>query len=244
VVALGGGGFAIPGADPRLARAVTLGGVLSHGTAADWHGFDLWHPVPLLHVTVPLGSTVEAAGVWVHRARLKPHDVDPCTPVTRPLQTTLDCARRMPFCEAVVIIDSALRKRAVQAAALHAAAEAAGGPGSSRLRRAVRHADQLAGSALESVLRLLIDLLDVEVRTQVLIPGVGRVDILINGWLVIEADGYAFHADREAYRNDRRRDNALSERGYTRLRFPWEDVRSRPVEVLRQIEAVLLRRAA
>lgn len=239
VVAIGGGGFAVPDADPRLAAAVTLGGVLSHGSAADWHGFELWRPLNVLHVTVPAGTTVTTAGVWVHRGRLKPADVDPFTPVTRPLRTLLDCARRMPFCDAVVVIDSALRKRAVHDASLRAAAEAAGGPGSSRLRRAVRHADALAGSGMETVLRLLIDLLDAEVQSQVLIPGVGKVDLLINGWLVIEADGFEFHSDREAYRNDRRRDNAVSERGYVRLRFSWEDLRSRRPEVLRQIQRVL-----
>jgi very-short-patch-repair endonuclease len=239
VVDLGGGAFAIPDADPRLAKAVELSGVLSHASAAQWHGFDLWNPVGLLHVTVPIGTTVTAAEVWVHRGRLKPADVHPLMPVTRPLRTLLDCARRMPFCDAVVVIDSALRRRAVHQGTLRAAAEAAGGPGSSRLRRAVRHADALSGSGMETVLRLLIDLLDVEVQTQVFIPGVGKVDILINGWLVIEADGFEFHSDREAYRRDRRRDNAVTERGYTRLRFSWEDLVFRRPEVLRQIAAVL-----
>lgn len=108
------------------------------------------------------------------------------------------------------------------------------------LRRAVRFADDLADSPLESVLRPLLAILNCELRSQVRIPGVGAaVDFVLDGWLVVEADGYEFHSDRKAYRKDRARLNALAAQGYVLLRFTWEDVRFRPGWVLEQVARVL-----
>jgi very-short-patch-repair endonuclease len=67
------------------------------------------------------------------------------------------------------------------------------------------------------------------------------VDYVIDGWLVIETDGFEFHSNRAEYRKDRRRANALAERGYVLLRFTYEDIRFRPWAVLAQVAAVLAR---
>lgn len=61
--------------------------------------------------------------------------------------------------------------------------------------------------------------------------GVGRVDLLA-GDLVIEADGFEHHSDRDSYRNDRRRAAALALLGYRLVRFGSEDVVHRPAETL------------
>jgi very-short-patch-repair endonuclease len=236
---VGRGGYVLPGAPEGLVAAVALGGVASHTTAAVLHGLALWTPPEILDVTIPLGSRRTADGVRVRRANLPAADRDPDRAVTGLLRTLGDCGRTLPFVDAVVILDSALRGRLGTAVQLHRAAEAARGPGSCALRRAVGHVDALAGSPLESVLRLWLDLTFAAVRTQVWIKGVGAVDFLLDGWLVVEADGFEFHADRTAYRDDRRRANALADRGYVLLRFTWEDVRRRPGWVLAQVESVL-----
>lgn len=213
VRAAGRGGYALPGATPGLVAAVQLGGVASHGTAAGLHGLAIWREPAYLHVTVPLGTRRSSPGVTLHRADLGVADRDPRLAATSLRRTLLDCGRTMPLLDAVVVLDSALRGGAVTAVALRAAAESARGHGAAALRCAVRHVDALAGSPLESALRLLLDLLGADVRSQVWIPGVGRVDFLVDGWLVIEADGFAFHSDRVAYRTDRRRANALAGAG-------------------------------
>lgn len=74
---------------------------------------------------------------------------------------------------------------------------------------------------------------------QVFIRGVGRVDLLVDGWLVIEADGYEFHRSRADYRNDRRRGNALAARGYALLRFSYEDAVHHPGYVAGTVREVL-----
>ena len=69
----------------------------------------------------------------------------------------------------------------------------------------------------------------------------GRVDF---AWLaqrlVVETDGYAFHADRRTYRADRRRTNVLVLDGWRVLRFSWEDVVHQPETVVAAVRAALL----
>ena len=76
---------------------------------------------------------------------------------------------------------------------------------------------------------------------QIWIDGVGRVDLLLDGWLVLEADGFEHHSDRARYREDRRRANALAVLGYTLLRFSYEDIVHHEAEVAEVIARVLAR---
>ena len=237
-LALGNGTYALPDAPAAIVAAVRLNGVVSHATAAEVHGFKLWRPAARIHVTV--GSQRSApTGVEVHRARLRRADVDVFLPVTSPLRTALDCGRSLPLLEAVVVLDSAMNCGRVRLDALRVAAEAARGHGASALRQAVRFADALADSPLESVLRLLVSLLPCHIDVQLRVRGAGRVDLVLDGWLVLEADGFEFHSDRSSYREDRRRGNVLPGRRMVLLRYSWEDLRFRPWEVLAQIEDVL-----
>ncbi len=45
--------------------------------------------------------------------------------------------------------------------------------------------------------------------------------------LAIEVDGWAWHADAERFRADRRKGNALVRAGWTVLRFTWHDLTQR-----------------
>jgi very-short-patch-repair endonuclease len=236
---LGRGRFALPGAPPALVAAVRYGGFASHSSAAALHGFPSWRACPVLHVTVPPGSRPADPGVRIHRGHLSPDDVHWHLPMTNPLRTVIDCARTMPLIDALVVIDAALRGGRVRREQLQAAADAARGYGAAALRQAVAFADELAASPLESVLRFLASILNCEVRSQVRLPGLTPVDLLLDGWLVLEADGYEFHSGRAEYRKDRRRANRLAELGMVLLRFTWEDLALRPGEVLAQIARVL-----
>jgi very-short-patch-repair endonuclease len=223
--------------------AAELGGLASHAGAARLHGLDLWRPIEGIDVTVRRGSHPRRPGVRVHRADLHPDEIDHRLLATNVWRTVLDCGRVLPLADAVVILDSALRRGWVKLADLRAAADSARGHGSAALRRAVAHADALSGSALESALRPLLGLLDATMETQVRIRGVpgGPVDFVLNGWLVVETDGFEHHSGRAEYRKDRERSNALAVRGYTLLRFTYEDVAARPWWVLAQVQAVLAR---
>lgn len=57
--------------------------------------------------------------------------------------------------------------------------------------------------------------------------------------LVIEADGFDYHGQREHLRRDCRRHNALTRRGWWLLRFTWEDVVLFPDEVVAAVRETI-----
>lgn len=222
--------------------------VLSHETAAALWGLDLLRPPPRPHVTVPRASSrLRVPGATVHRADLADDEVveHAGRVVTTVLRTTCDLARRLPLPEALAVLDSALRQRLVRLRDVQRCAGRAAGPGSARLRRAISLADPRSESFLESYCRGVLcaaglrpPATQYEVRRTGML--IARVDV---AWpavrLAVEVDGFAFHADRDAYRRDRRRLNALQLEGWTVLRFSWEDVVDRPDYVVRMVRAAL-----
>jgi len=235
------GVYALPGTDPELLAAVTLGGVLSCSAAARQHGLPRLVTDGDVHVTVPRDwAHARLTAVVVHRRDLPDDAHDGLS--TGLLRTAMDCARELGPRDAVVVLDGVLRL-GISPEELRAGAGAATGPGSAAVRRAVMSADGRAESPLESCLRLLVARLG-NVEPQVVIAAVGRVDLLLDGWLVLEADGFEFHSARRQYREDRRRANALAEQGYVLLRFSYEDVMFRPDYVVATVSAVLRRRIA
>ena len=88
--------------------------------------------------------------------------------------------------------------------------------------------DPSAESGPETLLRLILRSLGLRWRTQVSIPDVGRVDFLVEGWLIIECDSRAFHSSWDAQRADRRRDRAAAAAGFLTLRRTAEEILYRP----------------
>jgi very-short-patch-repair endonuclease len=76
-------------------------------------------------------------------------------------------------------------------------------------------------SGLESLLRFRLHLLGISLECQVDIEGVGRVDFVAGGRLIIEVDGRENHAGAERRHNDLVRDAAASALGYESLRFDY-----------------------
>lgn len=64
------------------------------------------------------------------------------------------------------------------------------------------------------------------------LPLVGEVDLLVEGVLVNEIDGYEFHREWSQFRSDRRRDRAALSLGLVSQRFAWED--AVPLRVLEE----------
>jgi very-short-patch-repair endonuclease len=88
-----------------------------------------------------------------------------------------------------------------------------------RRRRALRAlVDGQCESGPETFVRLLLRALGLRFQCQVWIDGVGRVDFVVEGWLVIECDSRAHHGGWEAQVADRRRDLALAALGYASIR--------------------------
>jgi very-short-patch-repair endonuclease len=58
--------------------------------------------------------------------------------------------------------------------------------------------------------------------------------------LVVEADGWETHGTRTAFRRDRRKTVALQLRGWTVVRFTYDDVVHEPRYVTRTLRALLV----
>ncbi|WP_104474980.1 type IV toxin-antitoxin system AbiEi family antitoxin domain-containing protein [Microterricola pindariensis] len=78
-----------------------------------------------------------------------------------------------------------------------------------------------AESGLESLIRYRLAAHGITVRAQVVIPTVGRVDFVVDGWLIIEADGKGNHEAPGQRHRDRRRDARAAALGYDTLRFDY-----------------------
>jgi len=68
---------------------------------------------------------------------------------------------------------------------------------------------------------------------------VGRVDLLVDGWLIVECDSEQFHGTWTVHKKDRRRDMAALDRGYATLRLLAEDILYRPDRVRAALERIL-----
>ncbi|MFK3677245.1 hypothetical protein ACI2IP_05905 [Microbacterium sp. NPDC090218] len=78
--------------------------------------------------------------------------------------------------------------------------------------------DASAASGPETYMRLILRALGVAYETQVFIEGVGYVDFVVEGWLIIECDSKEFHEGWQKQVEDRRRDVVAATRGYVTIR--------------------------
>lgn len=146
--------------------------------------------------------------------------------VTTPLRTVIDCARQLPFDEALAIADSALRSGLVTREELDAMRVVGAGAGA--VRRVLDHADARSANAFESVLRALCIEAGLEVEPQLPIQhpqGVIHPDLVCVGRrMVFEAESWTFHTTRTAFKRDCARYNLLLLQGWLVFRFTWEHV--------------------
>lgn len=99
--------------------------------------------------------------------------------------------------------------------------------------------DARADAGQESVLRQLVRDAGLRCDIQVAIRGVGRVDIVVEGCVVVEADSRAHHKTWAEHVRDRTRDRLLAERGYPSLRVLYQDIFFNPAGVIRAIEELV-----
>lgn len=240
------GRYALPAAPDPFVTAITLASVVSHSSAAEhWKMSVAVRPLRP-HITVGRHRRgIKHGKADVHWADLREDEVR--DRVTTPLRTVLDCARTLPFGEALAVADSALRLELVGPNELLAAASSLRGAGRARVLRVARAADPRAASALESLLRAIVILAGITgFVPQLVISADGffaRVDL---GHLVLrivlEADSFEHHGHRSALVNDCRRYDELVVRDWLVLRFSWEQVMFEPAWVAEMVSAAVLSR--
>ncbi|MDQ1547076.1 MAG: hypothetical protein QOH69_1980 [Actinomycetota bacterium] len=78
--------------------------------------------------------------------------------------------------------------------------------------------DSRAESGPESILRMIVRALGYGCEPQVTISGIGRIDLIVEGRLALEADSRKWHEGWEKQRADRERDIQLARRKFMSLR--------------------------
>lgn len=121
---------------------------------------------------------------------------------------------------AVATVDSVLHQGLMTRPALRDAF----GSLPARYHAVLRLADGTAESGPESLMRLILRQLGVRFQPQVVITGVGRVDFVVEGWLIVECDSRAHHEGWAKQRADRKRDLAAAALGYSTIRPLAEDI--------------------
>lgn len=232
----------------RIASAAQIlppGAVISGWTAAWMHGVDVRRSVTILpEVTLRRETGVSLRqGVALRHALLPPADVDWIggIPVTTPLRTAFDLARRPNLVEGVVGLDALLYARLIDLDAMRAYIEEHPRWRGVRVAaRALELAEPKAESPMETRLRLVIVLSDLpRPEAQIELSDaygnvVGRLDLgyrqTCRGY---EYDGRDHAAQLAA---DHTRRNELA------LRFGWElrnytgvDVYRRPQRIVAQV---------
>jgi very-short-patch-repair endonuclease len=216
------GWYATRGAPPDAVRAVKAGGVATSLSATPL--LNLWTPPSdALHVAMPPKGNKHrlplnsGPGICLHWRR---HGSRPRSGVASLLDALADAVQCQSEEYAVVVIDSALNKGLVTLRELEA--------GFARLpRRYVRALDRDDGrseSGTETLVRMRLRALGIQVSVQVRISGVGRVDLIIGDRFVIECDSREFHTAEDRYRADRRRDRKLIGLNYLPMRLTYEMV--------------------
>lgn len=233
------GWYVLASLGAEVALAVRVGGTLACVSAARHHG--LWSPeeAERLHVAVPSNTP-----------RLR-SPRDRCTALdalddvivhwsargTNAVESIVTVIGRVASCvgsdAAFAVAESAVRARrlGVEEARRLIASLAGGAPIAAFL-------DGRSESGSESLLKLFLVRLGLPFRQQVWVDGVGRVDFVVGGGLIVEADSREFHADQL---RDRRRDAAASARGYRTLRFLYRQIRSEPDAVDAAIVGAIIR---
>lgn len=223
--------YALPDAPPEYIAALGMNARLTCASAAPHHGLWLLTPPGRLHVSC-VGRN---GGRYVnHQFRtVEPH---PLLPICGVVDTLLHALQCLPAVEAAVVVESSLRRGDTVKPFLEARLQ---GNRNGKARAALELVTGCGESALEVVARILFRGAGFYCETQVPIAGVGRVDFVLEGFVVVEVDGDKYHSDRGARNRDRRRNNELIARGYLYLRFSYEDIMYHQDYVLDRIRVVL-----
>jgi hypothetical protein len=243
--------------DRRLAHMVALRVLLltfddcvaSHESAAIVRG------LPLLNIP-PYVVGTRRSGAWrggptsrVRTAPLPAHHVTMtdglrCTSIAR---TVVDIARSVPFRDAVVVGDAALRSGCDPALLRRVLEECACWADVGKARRGLQFLDSRSESALESVSRAIIherDLPPPELQVE-FADGPGatyRVDFCWRAQQVVgEADGLVKYDERDVLKAEKVRQERLERLGLRIVRWTWREMLLDTDETVARIRAALSR---
>jgi len=229
--------YALPGTSPEILRAVRVGGRLACTSALAHNGVFADDPRTHVHVdramsrmrhperrNVPLSAGRGGAVLHWHPL-LEPGDGDECSVgLIDALAQALRCQR--PWW-ALASIDNAVNLGLLDELELEEVFASA----PQRAHRLRPLVDGRAEAGQETILRLIVRSAGLRCEPQVTLEGIGRVDLLVEGCLVLEADSRLAHDGWELHVRDRDRDLAAARLGLMTLRPVYQRTMRDPTAV-------------
>ncbi|HEY6647870.1 MAG TPA: type IV toxin-antitoxin system AbiEi family antitoxin domain-containing protein [Mycobacterium sp.] len=233
-----------PFSDASRVRAAVWGygryATASGLTAAWWQGLTGFLP-EIVEVTVPRNSHGRSRpGCRVRRRDLTPSDIV----VHRRVRVTVVA---LTVIEAVVqrrdgakLMDTALQRHVDLQELWRAHLRNKGRHGSPKARQLLMAASDGARSEAERLLAKLLRAAGISGWKANYPVGPYKIDFAFPELkIALEADGWAFHSDGEAFQHDRERQNYLILLGWQVLRFTWLDLVEYPQRVIAVIRSAI-----
>lgn len=234
VVRLERGLLAAPDAGPDLVAAGRARSLLTCASAASHYGLWQLQPATRPHYWQSNGrSTVRCVSHRLPLTQRAAHRTLAALP-----DVLLHALLCLPELESLVMVECAYNRGDLEPSSL---LQHLKGNRSGKARNVVSKVERGADSLLETLARVLFRDAGIATETQVWIEGIGRVDFLLEGFLIVEIDELAFHLEPRQFKKDRRRDNQAVRHGLPVLRFFYDDVVYAPESVLAQVREVLAR---
>lgn len=230
---VGHGTYALPWAPPEMGLAARFRAHLGCVTACKHWGLPVWEDDARTHLLVGRHRSFarsdkrERSQVVVH-CTSAPMSAGPWVPVAQAIDQAGWCTSPVGQ---LVLADAALHAGVLFPGDL-AHFEARDVRRRAWLRRMASGA---AESPLETVARALLVTAGLSVEEQVIVPGVGRVDLVVGDAVAVELDGWEFHRGRESFERDRTRDRLLLTRGVPVMRFTARDLKNDARSVVMQV---------
>lgn len=235
--------------DLAAVLACGRGACLSHESAAG-RG---WKIIPAQGPEAPVDVMISAdrnagnrTGIRVHRVRRHPsRDVTVLDgiPITTPARTLFDLAGVLGARALEQALATAERMELLRAADLTSLLDHhPRHPGAPVLRVLVSTESELAFTRSEAEERLLAVIDRAELPRPALNAQVAgyQVDFLFRPQkVVVEVDGFAFHASKSMFERDRSRDGDLQSHGFRILRVTWNQLSKKPEVVLARLARTL-----
>ncbi|WP_120954600.1 DUF559 domain-containing protein [Arthrobacter oryzae] len=223
--------YALPTAAPDYVALLQRRQLLTCVSAAPFYRLWALEQTGLRHVYHRRGDAVGAESG--HGGLLfEPH---PHRPVAALGDVLIHALRCVPFRESLVMVECAVGRGDMTLDFLR---ERLPGTRNGRAREILEWVDRGSESLLETLARTYFRQAGIRVEPQVHIDGVGSVDLLLEGKLIVELDG-RHHGDWAQVRKDQRRNNRSVVQGYVVLRYYYADVVHDPAAMVAEVLTVL-----
>jgi hypothetical protein len=223
------GVYAVPGADVQLVSIRSLPAEPACVTAAQFQGLWVLEAPGVPHVALTHSRTYP--GFVCHRSAAAPTLMD----------SVVQSLRCLPELDALVVAESAVVLKGLPLSGLRQRLD---GRNDGRERRIVAGIVPQSQSIIECMARYLLRRAGFHVESQVNIPGMGHLDLMVDGRLGIETDGAGFHMDRTSFEEDRRRWNFTTRLGIPTLVVSYPLLKNRPHEFIATVHRTLNRLSA